>query len=104
MLAVTAAAFPAGRLGGHKGAFCLSPRVPDPLKTDWQRHVLASSRYLELGMFDAAALVLEEIAPKDRNEVLGARVVLYMAAKKWDMAAPFHRSHDLSFCCQGVLF
>jgi lipopolysaccharide biosynthesis regulator YciM len=43
----------------------------------------------ELGMFDAAAQVLEEIAPEDksRNEVLGARVVLYMAAKKWDMAA-----------------
>jgi len=40
-------------------------------------------------MFDAAALVLEEIAPEDknRNEVLGARVALYMAAKKWDMAA-----------------
>ena len=40
-------------------------------------------------MFDDAALVLEEIAPEDknRNEVLGARVVLYMAAKKWDMAA-----------------
>jgi len=40
-----------------------------------------------LGMFDAAALVLEEIAPEDktRNEVLGARVNLYMAAKKWDM-------------------
>jgi Flp pilus assembly protein TadD len=59
------------------------------LKTDWQRHVLASSGYLELGMFDAAALVLEEIAPEDRtrNEVLGARVNLYMAAKKWDMAA-----------------
>jgi Flp pilus assembly protein TadD len=40
-------------------------------------------------MFDAAALVLEEIAPeeKTRNEVLGARVNLYMAAKKWDMAA-----------------
>ena len=35
-------------------------------------------------MFDAAALVLEEIAPEDktRNEVLGARVNLYMAAKK----------------------
>ena len=32
---------------------------------------------------------LEEIAPEDktRNEVLGARVNLYMAAKKWDMAA-----------------
>jgi Flp pilus assembly protein TadD len=40
-------------------------------------------------MFDSAAQVLEEIAPEDksRNEVLGARVVLYMAAKKWDMAA-----------------
>ena len=40
-------------------------------------------------MFDDAAMVLEEIAPEDksRKEVLGARVVLYMAAKKWDMAA-----------------
>ena len=59
----------------------------DPLRTDWQRHVLASSGYLELGMFDDAAMVLEEIAPEDktRNEVLGARVNLYMATKKWDM-------------------
>ena len=33
--------------------------------------------------------VLEEIEPeeKTRNEVLGARVNLYMVAKKWDMAA-----------------
>ena len=40
-------------------------------------------------MFDEAAQVLEEIAPEDktRNEVLGSRVNLYMAAKKWDMAA-----------------
>jgi Flp pilus assembly protein TadD len=40
-------------------------------------------------MFDDAAMVLEEIAPEDktRNEVLGARVGIYMAAKKWDMAA-----------------
>ena len=32
---------------------------------------------------------LQEIAPEDktRNEVLGARANLYMAAKKWDMAA-----------------
>ena len=39
-------------------------------------------------MFDSAALVLEEIAPEDknRNEVLDARVNLDMAAKKWDMA------------------
>ncbi len=40
-------------------------------------------------MFDEAAQVLEEIEPeeKTRDEVLGARVNLYMAAKKWDMAA-----------------
>ena len=40
-------------------------------------------------MLDDAALALEEIEPEDkiRNEVLGARVNLYMAAKKWDMAA-----------------
>jgi hypothetical protein len=40
-------------------------------------------------MFDGAAQGLEEIAPeyKSRNKVLDARVVLYMAAKKWDMAA-----------------
>jgi lipopolysaccharide biosynthesis regulator YciM len=44
---------------------------------------------VELGMLDDAAMVLEEIASEDktRNEVLGTRVVLYMAAKKWDMAA-----------------
>jgi Flp pilus assembly protein TadD len=59
------------------------------MKSDWQKHVLASSGYVELGMLDDAALALEEIAPEDkhRNEVLGARVNLYMAAKKWDMAA-----------------
>jgi lipopolysaccharide biosynthesis regulator YciM len=50
---------------------------------------LASGGYLELGMFDDAALVLEEIAPEDktRTEVLGARIALYITAKKWDMAA-----------------
>jgi hypothetical protein len=61
----------------------------DPLKCDWQKHVLASSGYLELRMFDEAAQVLEEIEPeeKTRNEVLGARVNLYRGARKWDMAA-----------------
>jgi Flp pilus assembly protein TadD len=59
------------------------------LSGDWQRHILASSGYLELGMLDDAALALEEIEPEDktRTEVLGARVVLYIAAKKWDMTA-----------------
>ncbi|MGB9277923.1 MAG: hypothetical protein WCC08_22100, partial [Terrimicrobiaceae bacterium] len=76
-------------LGSHKGSPFLHPRGSNSLKADWQRHVLASSGYLELGMFDDAAMVLEEIAPEDktRNEVLGARVGIYMAARKWDMAA-----------------
>ena len=89
MLAVTAGGLPAGHMGSNEGALFLPSRGSNPLKADWQTHVLASSGYLELGMFDAAALVLEEIAPEDktRNEVLGARVNLYMAAKKWDMVA-----------------
>jgi hypothetical protein len=57
------------------------------LSGDWQRHVLASSGYLELGMFDDAALALEEIEPEDKTrvEVLGARIALYITAKKWDI-------------------
>jgi hypothetical protein len=47
MLAVTAAAFLLVRLGSHESAICVSPRVSHPLKGDWQRHVLASSGYLE---------------------------------------------------------
>ena len=43
-------------------------------------------------MFDDAAFVLEEIAPEDknRNEVLGARVNLYMVAKNgiWPQQSP----------------
>jgi hypothetical protein len=58
--------------------------MPDPLKAHWQRQVLGSSGYLELGMLDDAALVLEEIAPEDKNrkEVLRMRIQIYMAAKK----------------------
>ena len=46
------------------------------------------SGYLELKMFDDAAMVLEEIAPEDktRNEVLGARTSSWRP-RKWDMAA-----------------
>ena len=70
--------FSAGDLGSLKGTHFLPSRLSDSLKPDWQRHVLASSGYLELGMFDEAAQVLEEIEPeeKTRNEVLGARVNL----------------------------
>jgi Flp pilus assembly protein TadD len=89
MLAVTGWCLPCGNVGNHQGAFRVYPRVSDPLSGDWQSHVLASSGYLELGMLDDAALALEEIEPEDktRNEVLGARVGIYMAARKWDMAA-----------------
>ena len=40
-------------------------------------------------MLDDAALALEEIKTEDktRTEVLGARIALYITAKKWDMAA-----------------
>jgi hypothetical protein len=43
------------------------------LKPEWQKHVLASSGYLELGMFDDAVLALEEIKPRRRPlEVLSS--------------------------------
>jgi hypothetical protein len=49
-------------------------------------------RIIELGMFDDTAQVLEEIEPEDksRNEVLGAPVNLYMAARNgtWQRPLP----------------
>jgi tetratricopeptide (TPR) repeat protein len=59
------------------------------VKRDWQNQVLAATGYRELGMFNDAAQALEDIEPEERTrkEVLGARVDLYVAAKKWDMAA-----------------
>jgi hypothetical protein len=68
MLAVTAGGFLTKALfSSFKRLQCLEP--------NWQRHILVSHGYLELGMFDDTALVLEE-TPEDktRNEVLGARV------------------------------
>ncbi len=55
---------------------------------DWQTLVRASSGYLELGMFDDAARVLEKVAPEDqsRGEILALRVGLFIMDKKWDMA------------------
>jgi hypothetical protein len=46
------------------------------LKATWQKQVIASNGYRELGMFDDAANALEEIEPEDktRNEVFYARV------------------------------
>ena len=59
MLAVTAGAFLLVTWVATKALF-VYPRISDPLSGDWQRHVLASSGYLELGMSDDAALILEE--------------------------------------------
>ena len=51
--------------------------------------MIVSCGYRELGMFDDAANALEKIEPEDktRNEVLYARVDIYLGARKWDMAA-----------------
>jgi hypothetical protein len=89
VLAITVGAFLLITWVTTKALFLFLSRVSNPLKADWQRHVLASSGYLELGMLNEAAQVLEEIQPeeKTRDEVLGARVNLYSAAKKWDMVA-----------------
>ena len=56
------------------------------MKASWQKQVLASNEYRELGLFEAQAL--EEIEPEDktRNEVLCARIDIYLAAKEWNMA------------------
>jgi hypothetical protein len=59
------------------------------LKASWRKQAIASNQgYLELEVFDDAAQALEEIEPEDktRNEVLYARVDIYLAAKKWHLA------------------
>jgi hypothetical protein len=55
-------------------------------------------------MLDDAALALEEIEPEDRTrtEVLGARVALYITAKKWDMAAAV-ASHLVKVEAEAIL-
>lgn len=56
---------------------------------DWQRHLLAASGYLELGMIEDAARELMEIPPDDRgrNEIIGFCVHLYSQWQRWGMAA-----------------
>jgi Flp pilus assembly protein TadD len=63
------------------------------VKSNWQRHVLVATGYSELGMFDEAELALEEIdaEEKGRQEVLAARVDLYMAMQKWSLVAEVAR-------------
>ena len=56
MLAVTAAAFLLVVLGGRQSVFRVYRKLSHPLRSDWQRQVLASSGHLEQGMLVDAAL------------------------------------------------
>jgi hypothetical protein len=72
MLARNGGRFPVDDLDCHKSAFCLPPRVSPPLKASWQKQVIASNGYRELGMFDYAAQALEE-GPKVAKAKISAR-------------------------------
>jgi hypothetical protein len=50
-----------------------------------EMHLAAATGFLELGMFDDAAMELENIEPEERArpEVMGLRVELYHDAEKW---------------------
>jgi predicted Zn-dependent protease len=58
------------------------------LNGSWQRKLVVSSGYLELGMLEEAARTLSEVEPEDRRrkEVLGAQLDLCIAAEQWDRA------------------
>ena len=71
MLAVAAGAFLLVTFVGINGALFFSPSSSNRLKADWQRHVLASSGYLELGMFDEAEQALEEIESAEKTRARG---------------------------------
>jgi cytochrome c-type biogenesis protein CcmH/NrfG len=58
------------------------------LRVNWQHKVIVSSGYLELGMLEDAARILDEIEPADkcRKEVLAAQLDVQLAAKQWEIA------------------
>ena len=61
------------------------------MKSDWQKHVLASSGYVELGMLDDAALVLAKEDRSRSTRPAGRSLVRVLTStwrpKKWEMAA-----------------
>jgi tetratricopeptide (TPR) repeat protein len=63
------------------------------LSAPWHRPLVRASGYLELGMLAEAEKSLEEISAEDQSqsEVLGVRLNVYMAAKKWQLAASIAR-------------
>lgn len=58
-----------------------------------QRLLVEASGYIELGMLEEAAKTLEGIRAEDetRSEVLSVRLGLYMAEKRWALAAQVAR-------------
>lgn len=56
------------------------------MSESWQKHLVAASGYLELGMVNEAALEIEEISPEEkmRIEVLALRVEIYRKAGRWE--------------------
>jgi Flp pilus assembly protein TadD len=63
------------------------------LNAHWQRYVVEASGYIELGMLEEAARTLEQIKADEEahEEVLGVRLDLYMAERKWHLAAKVAR-------------
>ena len=59
------------------------------MKDNWEELVQIASGYLELGMLEDAERALEKIASEDRKRsaVLAVQAGLYIAQKKWDLAA-----------------
>ena len=82
----------AGRLTA-KALISFPASVSDSLKRDWKTHV-ASSGYLELGTFDSAAQVLEEIAPQDKNRTaVASHLVKVQPETPWAV-----RSRSMAAC------
>jgi len=61
--------------------------------TRWQRHLIAASGYLELGMLEEADREMSEIPDGEKSiaEVIGFRVHLAMRAGKWETGAELAR-------------
>jgi hypothetical protein len=70
-----------------RGKLFFSLQVSHSLKSAWQKHVLVSQGYLELGMFDDAANALEEIEPEDKTRK-GFHRRLHKNAGRFSSASP----------------
>lgn len=96
---------PSGNLGSYKGALVLSSRGSNALKTDRERHVLASSGYLELGMLDDAQWSWKRLRRRTRR---AARSWARVLASTWPRSGPWPRLYialrTLSYYCEETYF